>query len=298
VGEPFLREDVFDLIEYLHHKGITSIGFETNGTLIDSQLVESLNEHSPPVETIQVSLDGGSANVNDTIRGRGAFEKAVHGLNQVISDTNLRTTISFTIHSQNIDDIPRIIELGEQMGVNTLYLTRLVPIGRGKQMDADMITPQQTRDVLTYLHKKNKEFEKLRDRIKKPIIAENRSLFHLVDEDEAIQRFAAGKKRLGNACAVGVATFTILSDGAGVPCRRLPIPLGNLLTQSFLDIWFKSDVLWDFRRRQRLLKGKCRKCRFLQYRGLCDGGAACIAYGCYGDYNNPDPQCWYNSEEP
>ena len=289
-GEPFLRGDLFTLIKYLYEKGVTSIGFETNGTCITPHIQE-LNIHTPPITGIQVSLDGGT-DINDAIRGKGAFEKAVQGLERIITDTTLRTTISYTFHSQNVDDIPFIIELGDQMGVDLLYFTRLVPIGHGKENT--ILTPQQTKKILTYLHEKNMEFEKSRKKgMKKPFIAENRSLFHLVDEGEAIRRYTTRENRLGNGCAIGTSTFTILSDGCALPCRRLPLPLGNLLTTSFLDIWFKNDVLWDFRRRNNLLKGKCRKCTFLNYRGLCDGGAACVTYGCYNDYTYPDPQCWY-----
>lgn len=291
-GEPFLSADLFSLIEYLYDKGVSHVLIETNGTLIDSSLVNSLCEHSPPITTIQVSLDGSTPAVNDPIRGKGAFKKAVSGLTQIINNTSLNTTISYTFHTQNVDDIPSIVELGETLGVDTLYLTRLVPIGRGKQLNG-ILTPEETRDVLNYLHQKNEEFKLNK---KKPRITENRCLFHLTDPEEAINRYINKKNRLGNACAVGVSTFTILPDGTAFPCRRLPIPLGNILNDSFLDIWFKNDILWDFRRRQKLLKGKCKNCKFLEYQGLCDGGAACIAYGYYNDYNMPDPQCWYNPE--
>jgi radical SAM protein with 4Fe4S-binding SPASM domain len=291
-GEPLLRKDLVDLIEYLYQQGVTNILLETNGTLIDNQVVHMLTQHSPPITTIQVSLDGSTPSVHDPIRGKGTFKKAVAGLNRIRKDTNLYTTISYTFHSKNVEDIPFIIQLGEHLGVDALYLTRLVPIGRGKRMN--VLTPEKTKEVLTFLHQKNKEFKSKG----KPKITENRCLFHLTDPEEAVNRYRMGGERLGNACAVASSTFTILSDGTAVPCRRLPIPLANLLEQSFLDIWFKNDVLWDFRRRQKLLKGKCKTCPFLQYKGLCDGGAACIAYGYSNDYNNPDPQCWYNPEEP
>ncbi len=296
-GEPFLRKDLFQLIEYLHQKGVNHVLIETNGTVINPQTAALLTQHSPPVTTIQVSLDGSTPSINDSIRGKGAFKKAVSGLKCILDNTDLHTTISYTFHTQNVHDIPSIINLGEQLGVDTLYLTRLVPIGKGKHMDADILTPEQTQNVLEYLHEKNKEFNLSRKNgVKKPLITENRCLFHLVDPEEAVKRYKKKGERLGNACAVASSTFTILSDGTAVPCRRLPIPLGSLLDTSFLDIWFKNDLLWNFRRRQKTLKGKCKKCQFLKYRGLCDGGASCIAYGYYGDYNQPDPQCWYNPE--
>lgn len=295
-GEPFLRDDVFDLVEYLAEKGVENIMFETNGTLLTPEIIQKVIQHSPPIGAIQVSLDGGPV-VNDSIRGEGVFEKVVEGLKRVISDTHLVSAVSYTFHSQNYMDIPRVIELGEKIGVNIFHFTRLVPLGRGKEMD--VLTPEQTREVLMYLYEKNKEFKKsIKDGTQKPLIVERRSLFHLVDEDEAIKGFTTGGERLGNACAIGMSTFTILADGTGVLCRRLPLPVGNLLEERFLDIWFKNDLLWEFRKRDKLLKGKCRNCKFLKYQGLCDGGAACVTYGYCGDYNNPDPQCWYEPEVP
>lgn len=295
-GEPFLREDIFDLVAYLYEKGIKTIVVETNGTVITPHVIQLLNEYSPPITAIQVSLDGGPT-INDQIRGKGAFKRAVRGLKRVIAATDLGTVLSYTFHTQNYGDIPYVVELGEHIGVDTLLVTRLAPIGRGKEID--IVPPAQTRDILVYLYEKNKEFEKsIKNGVKKPFIVETRSLFHLVDENEAIKRFTTGGRRLGNACAVGISTFTILADGTGVACRRLPIPVGTLLEQSFQDIWYKSDLLWEFRKRDKVLKGKCKTCKFLQYRGLCDGGAACVTYGCYNDYNQPDPQCWYTPEVP
>jgi MoaA/NifB/PqqE/SkfB family radical SAM enzyme len=61
-----------------------------------------------------------------------------------------------------------------------------------------------------------------------------------------------------------------------------------------LEIWYGSDLLWQFRQRARYVGGKCQQCEFLQrYPGLCSGGSACVAYGMCGDYNRPDPHCWY-----
>ena len=294
-GEPLLRSDVFHLIEYLHHKGVTSILIETNGTLITPDVAAMLADHSPPITTIQVSLDGSTPEVHDAIRGKGSFEITLSGLRHIIDTTSLYTTISYTFHRQNVDDIPSIVELGESLPVDALYMTRLVPIGRGK--DIDLLTPGETREVFSFLHKKNEEFRTQRENgERKPIIVENRCLFHLTDPEEAVRRYTRGEERLGNACAVASSTFTILPDGTALPCRRLPIPLGNLQEESFVDIWFRNDLLWDFRRRQKTVKGKCTHCSFLKYRGLCDGGAACIAYGYYNDYSQPDPQCWYNPE--
>ncbi len=298
-GEPLLYPHLFPLLDYLRHKADQGYDFSvallTNGTLLEPGVLSRLAAYYPLLSSVQISLDGASAEVHDAIRGAGNFERSLEGLRRVIETTPLRTTISYTFHRGNADDIPRLLDWGQDFGVSCLYLTRLVPIGRGADMADLVMTPQQVRQVLTLLHEANKRWtvERAQGR-SRPMIAEDRTLFHLTDPQEAIARYQDGKARLGNACAIGVATLTILADGTVLPCRRLPVPIGNLCQQSLLEIWYGSDLLWQFRRRARYIQGKCRECEFLHdYPGLCSGGSACIAYGSCADYHQPDPHCWY-----
>ena len=95
----------------------------------------------------------------------------------------------------------------------------------------------------------------------------------------------------GRYCQVGNNHFTVLENGTVLPCRRLPIPIGNLFHQDLNDI-LNHPLLWKFRRKHTLMKGKCRACVFNN--GLwryCSGGASCISYSYYGDPFMPDPQC-------
>ena len=295
-GEPLLYPRLFSLLDYLRDKaGAGFVLLETNGTLLEPETVARLAGYYPLLSDIQVSLDGGSAQIHDAIRGLGSFALSLEGLRRVIETTPLRTTISFTFHRGNVADIPRLLDLGEKLGVTGLYLSRLVPIGRGKSIADLVMTPQEVRKVLALLHETNKRWATEQAQgLSRPTIAEDKTLFHLVDPQEAIIRYQGENGRLGNACAIGVATLTILADGIVVPCRRLPIPIGNLRQQSLLEIWYGSDLLWQFRRRARHLQGKCQECEFLhKYPGLCSGGSACVAYGTCGDYHQPDPHCWH-----
>lgn len=298
-GEPLLSENIFRILDYLKEKRseghpISAI-LMTNGTLITSKIAQKLNSYFPFLYSVQISLDGATPEVHDAIRGKGSFKRAVRGLETLIDETQLGTIISFTFHKQNLQDIPRIVELVEKLGVTGLHVTRLVPVGRARELESSRLSAQEVRRVLTYLHEREIEFEAERQNgNRKPIIVQNRCLFHLTDPQDAIQRFQQGKRRLGNACAIGLAAATILADGTVLLCRRLPIPIGNVLEERFLDIWYKSDLLWEFRRRAKNVKGKCRQCEFSnKYKSLCNGGAACMSYAYYGDYNMPDPHCWY-----
>jgi len=298
-GEPLLYPHLFELLDYLKERSSDGHDFfvllMTNGVLLDQPMVDRLASYYPLLSDVQVSLDGASAAVHDAIRGRGSFERSVAGLKRVIDTTPLATTVSFTFHRGNATDVPGLLDLGQELGVSCLYVTRLVPIGRGAGLDHLLMNTDEIRAVLETLRQRGRQWEQERAQgHPRPVVAQDQTLFHLTDPEEAIRRKNDGSGGLGNACAVGAATLTILADGTVLPCRRLPIPIGNLRDQSLLEIWFGSDLLWEFRQRERHLEGKCRNCEFLnQHPGLCAGGAACIAYGTCGDYNSPDPHCWH-----
>jgi radical SAM protein with 4Fe4S-binding SPASM domain len=93
-------------------------------------------------------------------------------------------------------------------------------------------------------------------------------------------------------CAAGVSGLTILADGTIVPCRRLPLPLGNVRQDSLREIWAGSPLLEQLRDREQY-GGKCGSCpRWANCRGC-----RAIAYS-YAqvrgreDMLADDPQCW------
>ena len=51
-----------------------------------------------------------------------------------------------------------------------------------------------------------------------------RPLFCLIAPDDV---------HVGAMCSVGINALTVLHDGTIYPCRRLPIPLGNIFNRQF-----------------------------------------------------------------
>ena len=92
---------------------------------------------------------------------------------------------------------------------------------------------------------------------------------------------------LGAPCTVGIDGLCIMPNAEVFPCRRLNVPIGNLLKNDLTDIWEHSDVLFALRKKYNL-KGKCSSCN-IQY---CRGCRA-LAYAVKGDYLKEDTQCWY-----
>jgi radical SAM protein with 4Fe4S-binding SPASM domain len=76
----------------------------------------------------------------------------------------------------------------------------------------------------------------------------------------------------------------VLSDGTVYPCRRLPIPIGNI-KEGIENIYFENQVMKDLRDFNKLECGSCSRV------GFCRGCRA-VAYAMTGDYLAKDPNCF------
>jgi len=71
----------------------------------------------------------------------------------------------------------------------------------------------------------------------------------------------------------------------------MPIRVGNVREQPFMDIWHTSPVLAELRDRERLAEG-CGSC---ENRYIC-GGCRARAWAYFGDLTAPDPGCIHNRD--
>lgn len=112
-GEPFLRDDLMELIEFCTVNQIIVL-ITTNGTLIDEPIAKRLKENN--IALINISLDGRKAETHDTLRGRaGAFEKAYGAIKLLKNDINIQ--INTTLMQQNLNEMLDLIDLAEEEGV-------------------------------------------------------------------------------------------------------------------------------------------------------------------------------------
>jgi len=93
-------------------------------------------------------------------------------------------------------------------------------------------------------------------------------------------------------CAAGVSGLTILPDGTITPCRRMPVPIGNVKRDSLREVWATSETLKALRDKS-MYQGKCGKCaKWSACRGC---RAIALAYSRAhgeGSYLSEDPQCF------
>ena len=89
-------------------------------------------------------------------------------------------------------------------------------------------------------------------------------------------------------CSAGKSLLAILEDGTLLPCRRLPIELGNLQEDNLIKIYEESNII-------SILNGDCTPsdCKSCFQVTKCAGGAKCITYAMTGNMEHRDYNCPY-----
>src|SRR3954454_18824125 len=79
-GEPMVRRDFFELLEYSIANGV-GVKFSTNGAFIDAEKARRLA--AMEYLDIQISLDGTDAVTNDAVRGEGSYDLAIRAMDHL-----------------------------------------------------------------------------------------------------------------------------------------------------------------------------------------------------------------------
>jgi MoaA/NifB/PqqE/SkfB family radical SAM enzyme len=115
-GEPLIRRDIEDVVEYAKKKGFLTT-MNTNGSLLKEK-AESLGKN---LDFAFVSLDYFN-DYDDFIRGRkGHFEEVVEGIRKIREGGRTRVTLVTTISNLNRDAIKPMAEFAQKLGVGISF---------------------------------------------------------------------------------------------------------------------------------------------------------------------------------
>ena len=87
-------------------------------------------------------------------------------------------------------------------------------------------------------------------------------------------------------CTAGDTLLTVMENGDLVPCRRMPIVVGNLFQNDMTYLYFNSPILKDLRRNT--IPDECQACESSE---TCHGGLKCLTYALYKNLNHKDVGC-------
>lgn len=271
-GEPLLREDIYDLIEYASSFDMQVV-MATNGTLITKEVAERLK--SAGLERAAMSIDAvGSA--HDDFRGvNGAFEDVLRGM-KACEDAGLAIQLFTMVTHDNYEAIPKIIKLADDLSLWRIYLIYLIAVGRGKDISEACLSTDENMKFFDYVADKQKEVKVWLKPICNPQYWAYLKDKGLVNHEDGIEF---------TGCTAGITRFHIFPNGDVTPCAYLPAKAGNIREQRFLDIVRDSEMFKALRARK--VKGKCATCK---YKEMC-GGCRSRAYATSGDYLAEDPVC-------
>ena len=266
-GEPICNPHLFKLLDLIKEdSNLISFSILTNGTLITPSIASKIKSYNPYY--VQVSLEGGKK-INDYIRGIGTYKKIGKAIDYLRNE-DIFTSISFTATKLNYKEFPKVVKYGKKHNVNNIWSDRYIPLGGSIDKDL-MMNYQETRE---YFEIMNKERNRLINKNSHTTVSMNRALqFQMTNE------FAYG-------CTAGDTLLTVMENGDLVPCRRMPIVVGNLLKDNMYDLYKNNKVLKDLRKNT--IPDDCKQCEHSQ---MCHGGLKCLTYAIYKDLNHKDIGC-------
>lgn len=274
-GEPFLRNDFLEILEYTNRKGI-GFSINTNGSLISEEIVNKLVSYEQ-LRLVQISLDGKDKETHDFIRNKpGAYDKAIAAI-KLLKNRGVRVGVDTTVMKINHHQIRDIFMMLKDIGVDVFGARRFMPIGHGNlNTESLILTPEEYKEHCATWCNLVKEYGTVMQMfIEEPLMA--------IFQNDLPEDWQLG------GCIAGSVSASIMADGTVQPCVITPIKLGNLNDDTFQEIWKKSKNIREMFYNKKLLIGKCQDCKLKEICGGCRG----VAKAMKGNYIESDPFCFY-----
>ncbi len=283
-GEPLLRDDIFDIAAYGTKIGLRMV-MAPNGTLITPESAQKMVDSG--IKRISISLDAATAEAHDDFRGvEGSYAHALKGI-ELAKSVGLEFQINTTITQANLEEIPKILALAEELGAVAHHIFLLVPTGRGKYILDSAIDARQYEETLNWFYdQREKTSLQLKATCAPHYYRILRQRAH--EEGKKITFESHGLDAVTRGCMAGTGFCFISHTGRVQTCGFLDVTCGDITQQTFKEVWDDSPVFNEMRDFSKL-KNSCGIC---EYKRVC-GGCRARAYEATGDYLEEEPLCSY-----
>ena len=246
-GEPLLRPDFFDIMEYARRLGFIW-GMTSNGTLITEDAARRLYETG--MRTVSVSVDGMKES-HEWFRQAPRYDATIRGVKNLLAYPFEHVQITTVIHGRNIGEMEEMYRYFSTLGVRSWRLVNIEPMGRAKEQPELLLNERQMKQVLDFIREK---------RFAGPLeVVYGCSHYLGVDWEREIRPWYF-------LCNAGVYTASLTAGGNFVSCLDLPrrpeLVEGSVRTDRFRDVWENGYRIFrtDFRK-----TGKCADCPHYRY---------------------------------
>jgi len=281
-GDPLARADATELVEYGTERGLRVTMTPSGTTRLNEAALDGLADAG--LRRLALSVDGGSAATHDAFRGEpGSFDATVEAA-RAARRAGLPLQVNTTVCARTVDELPRIRELVEDLDAVLWSVFFLVPVGRGRALDA--VPPARAERVTEWLLDVSDEASFGVKTTEAPHYRRVALQSRRADAGTAAPSADAIGRRGGITAGDGFAFVSHVGDV--YPSGFLPESVGNVRTESVVDL-YRERELFERLRDPDALEGKCGACEF---RRVC-GGSRSRAYATTGNPLASDPLCPY-----
>lgn len=221
-GEPLMRRDCFEILEYARSLRF-NVKLKTNAVMIGPKEADRLKQLG--IEQIQISIYSHIPEVHDAItKLPGSLRRSLEAIERLKAH-GLKVSITNVLMRPNFNDAKAVQKLAQELGVEFAVDPTITPMMNGDRSILNLgISREDLREVF-----QTEEFV--------GNVREFCGTVAPVDEDVLN----------GHSCSAGHTLVYISPFGDVYPCVQFPMPCGNLLKQSFRDIWWGSSELNELR---------------------------------------------------
>jgi SynChlorMet cassette radical SAM/SPASM protein ScmF len=264
-GEPLLHPDFLKMLQIIKCNEL-NLTLESNGILLTQQIAEEISLLDNPF--VSISLDGADSATHDKIRGvAGAFDKAISAIRN-LTDSGIKPQVIMSLMHVNVDQVPAVIEIAENLGASSVKFNIIQPTGRGETI-CDGTDGLEVKKLIQLGRKLDIEMANdtsLQLYFDYPIAF--RSLSHIANDDGC------------GVCGI-LSILGVLPSGeyalCGIGSHVRELVFGKAGEDSLADVWHKNPALDQLRSGlPDKLQGICSKCLMKHY---CLG--SCLAQNYY-----------------
>jgi AdoMet-dependent heme synthase len=282
-GEPLVRPDIWEIIEYAEKKHNLNVSLITSGYAWDEERFDKLRKYN--VKTA-ISIDG-MKDTNDKIRRQGGYDKALYAMKK-LSSVGLLDCLVTTMTKYNIHQMAHTAALAEEYKARSVVYHNLVPVGRaGEHMEDLAPTSEQYEVAFNEIYDiQRKLYGKVKVNVYAPFYA------RIVKQKNPVDFWDWFNEGYLGRCTIGGNYIGITENGDYRSCGfHEGYRIGNVKDTKLRTAWEqlqKSEFHLKLRDKSNL-KGRCGVC---EYREIC-GGCRTRAEFYTGDLFESDPACNY-----
>ncbi len=248
-GEPLMRQDLFDIMEYASNLGY-HWGMTTNGMLINEKVIEDFRRTN--LQSISISLDGLKETHEKFRKVPNSYEKIMRAIDLLKGlETLLHLQISTAANMKNLGELEDIYKVLLDKGIKEWRVMCVDPIGRAYKNDEILLNKEGMLYMLNFIREKRLEG--------KMIVDYDCSHYLGLKYEKELRKH-------GFVCGAGIFVGSILSNGDICVCpnvRKKELVQGNIKKDSFVDVW--ENKFEQFRKKRITTNEKCKKCKSFKY---------------------------------